>query len=357
MLTKTISQLIFEPKSFFGKDAGDLPSSLPFLFLVLTLILDALGFWLLARGVVLGQWNFRFDLIILGLGALAAVWLLFTLAVWIVARIAGLRLGMWSLVKASAYASMPFTVAWVPALLGGIAKTGAPSVAVKIAVWLLMAFLLNLSLRALAAAVKAGFVKAGTRREGTQVSRRFGIAMAVPVLAAIAILGVGWGLRYHGDAYMIQGNIIFGQVRDWQVSTRGENMLLLIDAETPEGLAPARMAVEVDPLEAGESIDTFFSKFESAQTEGMLVSSENIDLQGLPARRGTIHLQQGDLSIVLTLVVGDHGSYLVFLAGQAQGTDAERASGRYQEIYQAMQPYDRRMHVCVPGLLDWNYYL
>ncbi len=356
MLTKTINGLIFEPKSFFGEDAGDMPSSLPFLFLILTLILNALGFWLVARGVVLGQWNFRFDLILLGLAGLVVIWLAFTLTVWLVARILRVKLGLWRLVKACAYASMPFAVAWVPALLAATAKTGAWSIVVKIFIWLCLAFLLNLALRALSAAVKAGYVPVERGKSEANVSRRFGIAMAVPVLAGLAILGIGWGLRYHGNPYMIKGNIIFGQAENWAVSSQSDTMLLLTDTQSPEGVIQTRMAVEVDPLQEGDSIDAFFNAFYTDQTGATLVSSEDLSLQGMRAKRGVILLQQGEVSIVLTLTVGDHGKYMVFLAGEALGADAARAAGRFQAIYNALKPYEHKLHVSMPGLIDWNYY-
>ena len=357
MLTKTINKLIFEPKSFFEEDAGDMPSSLPFLFLALTLILNALGFWLLARGVVLGQWNFRFDLIMLGLAGLAVIWLLFTLLVWAVAGILGVSLGLWSLIKACAYASMPFAIAWAPALLAATAKAGAMGIVVKIFIWLILAFLLNLALRALFAAVKTGYVGVKRLKDGANVSRRFGIAVTVPVLAGLVILGLGWGLRYHGNPYMIKGNIIFGQADNWTVSAATDNTLLLTDAQSPEGVIPARMAVEVDPLREGDSIDAFFNSFYKAQTGATLISSEDLSLQGMPAKRGVIQLQQGDMNVVLTMAIGDHSKYVVFLVGEALGADAERAAGRFQQVYDALKPYEHKLNVSVPGLVDWNFYL
>ncbi len=357
MLTKTINKLIFEPRGFFGEDAGDMPSGLPFLLLALTLILNALGFWLLARGVVLGQWNFRFDLIILGLAALAIIWLAFTLIVWIVARILGVKLGLWSLVKASAYASMPFAVAWAPALLAAVAKTGAWSIVIKVFIWLILAFLLNLSLRALSAAVKTGYVRVKRTKDETKVSRRFGIAMTVPIIAGIALLAIGWALRYHSTPYMIQGNIVFGQAADWSASAISDNMRVLTDDTSPDSTVPARMVIEVDKLKTGDNIDVFFNTFLSQLAGGTLISSEDFDLAGLPARRGVVQVQQGEMTVVMTLVVSDHGNYVVFLVGQSLASDAQRADGRFQSIYHAMKPYEHKLHVSVPGLLDWNYYL
>ncbi len=356
MLTKTINKLIFEPRGFFGEDAGDMPSGLPFLFLALTLILNALGFWLLTRGVVLGQWNFRFDLIMLGLAALAIIWLAFTLIVWVVARILGVKLALWSLVQASAYASMPFAIAWAPALLAAVAKTGAWSIVVKVFIWLILAFLLNLSLRALSAAVKTGYVRVKRTKDETKVSRRFSIAMAVPVIAAIVILAIGWALSYHGTPYMIQGNIVFGQADNWSASTISGNMRVLTDDTSPDSVVPARMVIEVDRLQTGDSIDVFFNTFISQITGGTLISSEDLDLAGMPARRGVVQLQQGEMTIVMTLVVSDHGNYVVFLVGQSLASDAQRADGRFQSIYDAIKPYDHQLHVSMPGLFDWIYY-
>ncbi len=359
MLTKTINKLIFEPKSFFQDDAGDMPSGLPFLFLALTLILNALGFWLLARGVVLGQWNFRFDLIMLGFAALLIVWLAFTLTIWIVAWLLRVRLGLWTLIKASAYASMPFAIAWVPALLAAAAKTGAPSVVVKVFIWLILAFLLNLSLRALTAAVKTGYVRVKRTKDEGKVSRRFGIALAVPVLAAIAILGVAWGLAYHGTPYMIQGHIVFGQAAGWTVSdgSISNNIRVLADSESPNSDEPVRMVIEVDQLQQGDNIDTFFNTFAKQFTGGTLISSGSFDLAGMDARRGVVQVQQGDIAVVMTLAIGEHGKSIVFLVGQATAADAQRAEGRFQAIYDNLKPYEHTLHVSVPGLLDWNYYL
>jgi len=150
----------------------------------------------------------------------------------------------------------------------------------------------------------------------------FGIARAVPVLAGLAILGIGWGLRCHGDPYIIKGNIIFGQVENWTASV----------------LFPG----------AGQ----FPPPCACVQAGATLVSAEDLSPQRIPAKRGVVRLQQEGVDIVLIPAIGGHGKYVVFLAGRPSRPKPGRAASRFQTVCDALPVLRARLDVSAPGLIN-----
>jgi hypothetical protein len=354
MLTKTLSKIVFEPKSFFQDEAAEMPPGMAFLFLAATLIIDALGFWFVARGVVNRQWNLHFDLILMGLAALAIAWLAFCLTTWIVARILGLKWRLFRLAQAVAYGATPFVLAWVPGLLRRVTDRGTPELFVKIFTVLVLAFMLNLALRLIYGAAKSGYL---TPSEEPRLGRRLTLALFLPVILAAGLVIAASMLQANPDFYKASSNIIFGEVEGWERITNQDSFLTLQDSQAPEGAQKPLINVWVVPREGEVTQEAIFQQylaiFQGAGAQ--LVTSEDTQVLGSAGKRA--EFSNGAQNLTLVVTTGGSGDEIMVAVAGSMQADAERANARFSEVIEAMRPYSTYLHIAVPGLMDWHYYL
>ncbi|MHB8781414.1 MAG: hypothetical protein ACYC55_08520 [Candidatus Geothermincolia bacterium] len=350
MLAKTLSKIVFEPRSFFEDDAAGMPPAVPFLFLTATLILGALGFWLIGRGVVLGRWDLRFDLILMGLVALGVIWLAVTLFGWVLAKLVGLGWKAGRTLQASAYAATPFALAWLPGLLRRFAHSGIPEIAIKLGTVIFLVILTNLALRLMHAASRGGFLKPGESVGG----RKLALVLLTPVLLGVALFAAAWAMR---DApYRVSDSVVFGQVAGWESRANAQSFLTLEDIEAPDGVNRPVMNVfmerETPEVTANSIFEAYLALLQAAQYRQ--VSTEDAQVFGTPCRRAVF--QQGEnLTVVITC--GARRGEIMVIAFAYMNTDEARATDRFEQVLDAMKPYSHRYHILLPGIADWEFYL
>lgn len=368
-LARLCSTLLRNPGRFFAAKAREVPRSLPWVFLALALISSAIGFWIIARGTIYGQWSLRFDLVMEGLAISLGIFVLLVLLTWIGALVGGVRMRWTELFQAGGYASLPMAVAWVPGLLRAIAQSGALELTLRILAYVGAVLLLLEALRIMAAAIGSGYVPLTAKGEESvprrrkRLQRRAVYALILPVVVGVAAVAALLLLRIPADSYPVH-QLYFASPQELGFRPNYTEKKLILVYTPSASPQPPFMAISYEEMPVkGQSLDDIYLANAATVKENLAklkeqgvytdFSEKDMHIGGERARTLAfiVGTEEKDRA-AFTMTLLTRGDFVYNITTTSSVAEVEGVAALFDQLMGEARFYSAKISVFLPGLFN-----